>query len=145
MNGSLPLILGLTTWYLSQKGSKLYKDSQELKLIPINLKASSLNDINLIFQIINPTGSSYTIKNLSANLYYKNQVFGSIKREEPFTIRKNETEQIQFKVKIQPGEAVATLIQLFFNKKETKKIKVLGAFKYLGFSIPIEKEILLNA
>ena len=145
MNGSIPVILGLATWYISQKGSKLYKDSQELKLTPINLKASSLNDINLVFQIINPTGSSYVIKNLSANLYYKNEVFGSIDRRDPFEIKKNDTAQIQFKVKIRPGEDVATLIKLFFNKKETKKIRILGAFTYLGFSIPIDKEIVLNA
>lgn len=144
---SLPLILiGLAaSQFFTKEIEQKKADAKSITLTPIDLQAKSAKDVQLVVQATNPSKTVFTIDSLSANVYYKNKVIGTIERPNPFTIKPTDNSLIKLSVATNVGEAVATLISLLFNKKEPKTLKVLGAYKYMGLSFPIDKTITLNA
>lgn len=142
----IPLLVGIVAYLYKQSADKKIKDAKAISLVPIDVQATDINNIKLKVQAVNPSGSEFKINSLTANLYYKNKIIGSIDRPDPFTIKKTNNSIIAFQVKPNAGEAIATVLTLLFNKKEKyKSIKVLGAYNYMGLSFPIDKTIQINA
>ncbi len=145
---ALPVVLlGLAAAYFLNKDVEQKKvDAKSISLVPVDLQATSPQDIKLKVQATNPSKSTFTINSLTLNLYYKNDVIGTIVRKDPFTIKQTDNSIIALQVKPNAGKAVATILTLLFNKKEKfKNIKVLGAYNYMGLTFPIDKTIQLNA
>lgn len=144
-NFPLISILGLATWYITNQANKKVKDAQKLNLVPVRLTGSNVNNIFLDFQITNASESEFKIDSLTANIYYKENLIGTVYRTEPFLIKPTNNSIVKFGVKLQPGQSIATVLTLLFSKATIeKKFKILGAFKYFGLTFPLDKEINFN-
>ena len=144
---SLPLIalLGFGTWYVDYTAKKKYSDAQKLDLVPIGLTAKDPKNIFLDMQILNATDSQYKINSLTANVYYKDKLLGTIYRKDPFLIAPSNNSIIKLQVKPNNAGAIASFVDLFLKKGDKiKQFKVLGSFNYLGLNFAIDKQINLN-
>lgn len=145
---NFPLIslLGFATWYLSNKARKTYEDAKKLTLTPIGLTTKDGKNFYLDFQIGNASATQFKVDALTANIYFKDSLIGTVYRNEPFIIKPTNDSIIKFKMQLKAGAAIATALTLLLNKKEKyKQFKVLGAFTYLGLNFPINEQINLNA
>lgn len=146
LNFPVVALIGLGTWLLDRKAKKTLKDASNLNLIPIGLSGNNPNNIYLDMQISNASETSFKIDSLTANIYFKDSLIGTVYRTSPFEIKPTNNSIIKLQVKMNAGESVATLITLFLDKtNKYKKFRVLGSFKYYGLTFPIDKDINLNA
>lgn len=145
-NFPLIALLSAAGWYISQKARKTYEDAKKLTLTPVGLTTKDGKKIYLDFQIGNASESQFKIDALTANVYFKDQLIGTVYRTTPFIIKPTNDSIIKFEVQLKAGAAIATGLTLLLNKKEKyKQFKILGTFKYFGLVFPINEQINLNA
>lgn len=140
-------LIGVGTWYLTRKKEKLTEDAKQLKMRPVGIEFKSLKDIKLVLQILNPSTSTFKLDALSANIYYKDNLIGTVYRNEPFTIAASNDNQIKFDVALKGSTAIAAAITFLADKKDKyKKITVMGSYKYYGLTFPFTENInVINA
>lgn len=138
------LLLPIALWLFSQHVEQKKTDAASLSLVPVDFQVNSLTNMVLKMQIVNPSESDFTIDSLAANIYYQNQLIGSISKADPFTIKKTDTSIVAFTVTPQTGAAIASLITILLQKDSSKTVTILGSYKYLGIPMSINKTISLN-
>jgi hypothetical protein len=144
MASNLPLLtlLGFGTWYITNNARKKYEAAKKLTLIPISLNTTDNKNFYLNFQIGNASAEQFNIDALTANIYYKDTLIGTVYRKQPFIIKPTNNSLISFKIDLKSGAAIATALTLLLNKKEKyKQFKIIGAFTYFGLNFPINENI----
>lgn len=137
-------LIGLGTWYLTRKKEKLTTDAKQLKMMPVGIEFKSIKDIKLVMQILNPSTSTFKLDALSANIYYKDSLIGTVYRNQPFTIAATNDSLIKFDVALKSTAIVAVLNLLADRKDKYKKINVMGSYMYYGFNFPFQETINVN-
>lgn len=148
---NLPILIGVATWYLSQKATKLKEDAKALKLTPIGISTKDYKLYYLDLQITNPTSSKFTIDSLSANVYLNDALIGTVYRYSPFEISPTNNSIVQLSIQLKQArggsiEIIAKALQtLLKNKAKYKQFRIIGAYKYLGITFPLNETLNLNA
>lgn len=142
MSNSTGIVLAAAAFFLTRKAQKTVTAAKSLKLQPVWIELKNLKEGKLFLQIINPSEIEFKIQSLSANVYFKDSLIATVNRVTPFTIKPTFDNMIALDLSLKSGEAIAAIISLLFNKEDKyKKIKVLGAYKYMGLTFAIDNDI----
>lgn len=94
--------------------------------------------------IINPSGTPFTINNVFLNFYRDNYLIGKIFFNTTTTIPANQQVTVSLPIDILPVGVALLIKDLLQDVKASFKIRVSGGVKVDGVNVPIDEKININ-
>jgi LEA14-like dessication related protein len=146
----IPLVIvaggGLFLYARSKK-----KAVEKLQFEPVNVNLSGKfpsYKADLQLQITNPSSTPLSVASIFADVLFGSgkdlKVIGKIVLDKSFTITPKKQNLITIPVKLNIGQALATIITLLYQK-EKPKVFIRGTINSEGIDLPIDTEIPLTA